>query len=81
MFSQRRLRLPGQPRGYYGMYVFADFCQSNRLYTTQQQGTTFTTLMRDVVLPADQRLSLPARLAAMPTGGSTWSIGPMARCI
>lgn len=49
---------PASP--YYGMYVFADFCQSNRLYTTQQQGTTFTTLMRDVVLPADQRLSLPS---------------------
>lgn len=45
---------------YYGTYVFADFCKSNRLYTTQRQGTTFITIERDVVLPTGQQLSAPS---------------------
>jgi glucose/arabinose dehydrogenase len=44
---------------YYGTYVFADFCNSNRLYTTQRQGAAFPTIERSLVLPAGQALSNP----------------------
>lgn len=44
---------------YYGTYVFADLCSSNRLLTTQRQGSNFTTVSRDLILPAGHSLSTP----------------------
>lgn len=42
---------------YYGTYVYADFCTSDRLFTIQRLNGTYTTIERALILPAGQALS------------------------
>lgn len=45
---------------YYGIYVYADFCTSNKLFTIHNQNGTFSAVERSLILPTGQDLSYTA---------------------